>query len=110
MRGKLASDIAALAESRPAFAALALMLLASLLLASMHGMVRLGTSGHLCLVNAYRLADVGLVEPLVFFRLIWAALLGFLVFAEIPDPGVWIGGLLIVAATTHLARREGGKG
>lgn len=74
------------------------------------GIGALGTCGHLCLVNAYRLADVGLVEPLVFFRLIWAALLGFLVFAEIPDPGVWIGGLLIVAATTHLARREGGKG
>lgn len=70
----------------------------------------LGSGGHLCLVNAYRLADVGLVEPLVFFRLIWASLLGFLVFAEIPDAGVWIGGLLIVAATTWLARREGGAG
>ena len=79
-------------------------------LAMLLGIGALGTCGHLCLVNAYRLADVGLVEPLVFFRLIWAALLGFLVFAEIPDPGVWIGGLLIVAATTHLARREGGKG
>ena len=72
------------------------------------GIGALGSCGHLCLVHAYRLADVGLVEPLVFFRLVWAALLGFLVFAEIPDAWVWIGGLLIVAATTHLARREGG--
>ena len=72
------------------------------------GIGALGSCGHLCLVHAYRLADVGLVEPLVFFRLIWAALLGFLVFAEIPDLGVWIGGALIVAATTHLARRESG--
>jgi len=71
------------------------------------GIGALGSCGHLCLVHAYRLADVGLVEPLVFFRLVWAALLGFLIFAEIPDIWVWIGGLSIVAATTHLARREG---
>ena len=72
------------------------------------GIGALGSCGHLCLVHAYRLADVGLVEPLVFFRLVWAALLGFLIFAEIPDAWVWIGGLLIVAATTWLARREAG--
>ena len=77
-------------------------------LAMLAGIGALGSAGHLCLVHAYRIADVGLVEPLVFFRLVWAALLGFLVFAELPDAGVWIGGLLIVAATTHLARRETG--
>ncbi|MDE0050586.1 MAG: DMT family transporter [Rhodospirillales bacterium] len=77
-------------------------------LAMLAGIGALGSAGHLCLIHAYRLADVGLVEPLVFFRLVWAALLGFLVFAEIPDLWIWIGGLLIVAATTHLARREGG--
>ena len=76
-------------------------------LAMLAGIGALGSAGHLCLIHAYRLADVGLVEPLVFFRLVWAALLGFLVFAELPDLWIWIGGLLIVAATTHLARREG---
>ena len=81
----------------------------ALQLAMLAGIGALGSCGHLCLVHAYRLADVGLVEPLVFFRLVWAALLGFLVFAEIPDIGVWIGGLLIVAATTHLARKEAGR-
>ncbi len=74
------------------------------------GIGGLGSCGHLCLVNAYRLADVGLVEPLVFFRLVWASLFGFLVFVEFPDLWVWIGGALIVAATTHLARSEGGAG
>ncbi len=77
-------------------------------LAMLAGIGALGSAGHLCLMHAYRLADVGLVEPMVFFRLVWAALLGFLVFAETPDLWIWIGGLLIVAATTHLARREGG--
>ena len=77
-------------------------------LAMLAGIGALGSAGHLCLMHAYRLADVGLVEPMVFFRLVWAALLGFLVFAETPDLWIWIGGLLIVAATTHLARQEGG--
>ncbi len=66
----------------------------------------LGSCGHLCFVQAYRLADVGLVEPMVLFRLVWASLLGYLAFAEIPGPEVWIGGAMIVAATTYVARRE----
>ena len=66
----------------------------------------LGSLGHVCFVQAYRLADVGLVEPMILFRLVWAALLGYLLFAEIPGVEVWIGGALIVGATTYITRRE----
>lgn len=66
----------------------------------------LGSLGHICFVQAYRLADVGLVEPIILFRLVWAALLGFMLFAEIPGVEVWIGGALIVGATTYVTRHE----
>ncbi len=66
----------------------------------------LGSCGHICVIQAYRLADVGLVEPMILFRLVWASLLGFLLFAERPGLEVWIGGAMIVAATTYVARRE----
>jgi drug/metabolite transporter (DMT)-like permease len=46
------------------------------------------------------------VEPLGFVRLIWAALLGFLIFAELPDPWVWAGALVIFLAGFSLARGE----
>ncbi len=66
----------------------------------------IGSSGHLCFVKAYKFADVSAVEPITFTRLIWAALIGYLVFAEFPDLWVWIGGGMIVAATSYIAHRE----
>ncbi len=66
----------------------------------------LGSTGHACVVQAYRLADVGLVEPMVLFRLVWAALLGMVLFAEYPAIEVWIGGAMIVGATSYVTRRE----
>ena len=66
----------------------------------------LGSLGHLCFVQAYKFADVSVVEPVIFTRLIWAALIGFLLFGEVPGVWVWIGGGTIVAATSYIARRE----
>ena len=66
----------------------------------------LGSCGHLCFVQAYKLADLSVVEPVLFTRLIWAALIGFLWFSEIPNIWVWIGGGLIVGATSYIAQQE----
>lgn len=64
------------------------------------------TAAQLLMVQAYRQADMNVVEPLGFVRLIWAALLGFLIFAELPDPWVWAGALVIFLAGFSLARGE----
>jgi drug/metabolite transporter (DMT)-like permease len=47
-----------------------------------------------------------MVEPITFTRMIWAAVLGYVIFAEFPDLWVWVGGAMIVAATSYIARRE----
>ena len=39
-----------------------------------------GTLSQLCMVKAYKVGDMGAVEPLSFVRLIWAALFGFILF------------------------------
>jgi drug/metabolite transporter (DMT)-like permease len=66
----------------------------------------LGSTGHLLVVRAYKYADVSAVEPVTFSRLVFAALAGYLVFGEIPGLWVWVGGGMIVAATTYIAHRE----
>lgn len=68
------------------------------------GMV--GTAGHLTLAQALRLADTVVVLPIDFFRLIWASIFGFFLFAEVPDVFTWIGGVMIFAGATYLAFRE----
>lgn len=70
----------------------------------------LGTIGHLLFVQAYKLADISLVEPAIFTRMIWAALIGFVLFSEFPDMWTWIGGAVIVVGTTYIARREAVRG
>ncbi len=66
----------------------------------------LATLGHLAMTNAVRLADATALFPVDFTRLLWASLLGYLVFAEIPDFGTWIGGAIIFASTTYITFRE----
>ncbi len=50
-------------------------------------------------------ADATVALPFNFTRLLWAALLGWLVFAEFPDAWTWIGGTIIFASSLYLARR-----
>ncbi|MCZ6604419.1 MAG: DMT family transporter [Alphaproteobacteria bacterium] len=60
----------------------------------------------IALVGAYKHADVGAMEPLNFTRLVWAALIGFFVFREVPGLWSWLGAAIIVGASTYIARRE----
>lgn len=70
------------------------------------GMGGVGAVANICMVKAYGMVDVSVVEPITFTRLIWAALLGYLIFAEFPDYWTWIGGAMIVAATSYISHRE----
>ena len=54
-------------------------------------------------------ADATIALPFNFTRLIWAALLGYLVFAELPDVWTWVGGILIFCASIYLSRQGAGK-
>ncbi len=67
----------------------------------------LGTIAQLCLVRAYGAADVSVIVPFDFVRLIFVTIIGFLVFAQIPDTWTWIGAILIVGGNTIAAHREG---
>lgn len=66
----------------------------------------LGSSAHYCLTRSYAVADISATQSLKFLDLVWAALLGWLVFAEVPTGTSLIGGLLIAGATIWIARRE----
>ena len=44
--------------------------------------------------------------PVDFTKLIWAALAGYLLFAEVPGLSIWLGGAIIFSAVTYIAIRE----
>ncbi len=61
---------------------------------------------HYALMRSLNLADVSALEPVNFTRLIWGALFGYLFFAEVPGIYTWIGGFMIISATSYVAHRE----
>lgn len=65
-----------------------------------------GTLTQLCFSQSLREAETSVVMPIDFFKLIWASLLGYVLFAERPDLFTWIGGGLIFASATYIAYRE----
>ena len=66
----------------------------------------LGTAGHICLTRAFAMAEMSATQPIRFLELVWAALLGFVVFGDVPGRSTLLGGLVIFAATTWIARWE----
>ena len=61
---------------------------------------------HLTMTQAFRAAEITVTQPITFLQLVWAALLGYYVFAEQPEIWTWIGGAAIVASATYIAHRE----
>ena len=65
-----------------------------------------GTLAPFAVTRALREMDASVVAPLDFLRLPFTALAGFILFAEIPDRWTVVGALVIIGATSFLARRE----
>jgi drug/metabolite transporter (DMT)-like permease len=49
---------------------------------------------------------MAVTQPIQFFQLVWAALLGLILFGEQPEVWTWVGGGMIVASATWIARHE----
>lgn len=68
-----------------------------------------GSIGHLLLNHALKQAPTDVVMPIDFARLIWVAIFGYFLFAEVPDIFVWIGGAMIFASGLWIAHAENEK-
>lgn len=65
-----------------------------------------GTLNQLFVAQALKDAEVTAVMPMDFTRLIWSAIFGYMVYAEVPDVWTWIGAVLIFSSTTYITFRE----
>ncbi|MFK7853533.1 MAG: DMT family transporter [Granulosicoccus sp.] len=66
----------------------------------------LGCCSHFCLIRAFRNAPASLVVPFSYSSLLWATLLGFLLFGALPDRWTLFGASLIVASGLYIFYRE----
>ena len=75
-------------------------------LGALLGIAALGTVGHAMLYAALKVGQVSVILPLDYIRIIWSAGLGFILFGQLPTLHLYVGSLLIIAATAFLSYRE----
>jgi drug/metabolite transporter (DMT)-like permease len=66
----------------------------------------LGGVGHYLLALAHRYAPSSVIAPFLYQQVIYMALFGYLVFGDVPSPGVWIGTPIVIASGLYLFARE----
>jgi len=66
----------------------------------------IGGVGQILLTSSYRFADAGVLAPFTYASMLWAVLIGFVVFDEVPTVPMLTGAALIIAAGVGIWLRE----
>lgn len=69
-------------------------------------MAFIATVGQFAYTKSFKYAEATALMPLDFTRLVWASLIGFLVFGEVPDIWTWIGGTVIFLNAAYITFHE----
>ena len=71
------------------------------------GLIGIGTmTGMICFVRAFSVGEANAIGPFEYVRLIYAGLIGYLLFGETIDTLTLVGGAIIVGSTLFIARDE----
>lgn len=62
--------------------------------------------GYICAVSAMRVGDVGFIAPFRYTSLLWAIMLGWLAFGNLPDIYATVGASIVVATGIYTLMRE----
>lgn len=62
--------------------------------------------GQRCNIFAYKYGEASLLASLDYLRLLWATLIGYLVFGHFPGAPTWIGAAIVIAAAIFTVYRE----
>ena len=66
----------------------------------------LAYGGQYCNIMGYRVGEASFIAPFDYSRIIIAGLLGYWVFAEVPEWNTWLGAALIIGASLFTIYRE----
>ncbi len=75
-------------------------------LAALIGTGLCGGVAHILLTESYRFAPASVLAPFDYTAMLWAFLLGFVVFGELPTVTVYIGSVIVAGAGLYVIWRE----
>lgn len=76
---------------------------------AMAGLALFGALGHWLLILAHERAPASVLAPFFYLQLLWATLLGLVVFGELPDRWTLAGGATVMASGLYLLHQERAK-
>ena len=65
-----------------------------------------GSFGHYLLIAGHRLAPASILAPFMYTQLVWAVLLGYLIFSDVPNNWTLAGAAVVIASGLYLLYRE----
>lgn len=68
-----------------------------------------GTIAQTLLNSAFKRGELAVLLPFDFLKLIWSVLIGYTLFSESTPYTLWLGGFLIISASSYIAWRESRK-
>jgi len=66
----------------------------------------LGVTGHALFISALSLAPASVIQPFTYSLLVWATVVGYVIFGDFPDALTIVGALVIVASGLYTWHRE----
>ena len=76
------------------------------MMAEMTLMALIALAAHYLFTSAFARAEVSVLAPFEYTALLWAVLIGYLVWGDFPDQRTWIGASIIIAAGLYVIHRE----
>ncbi len=73
---------------------------------AMIGLGLFGGLGHFALINALRAAPAATAAPFGYVNLLWATLVGYAIFGDLPDSWTPAGAAIVAGSGLYIARRE----
>jgi len=65
-----------------------------------------GTLGHFCMIKALTLTEASKLAPYSYTNLIWATIIGYVLFNDLPDLWTFVGAGVIIASGLYIIHRE----
>jgi drug/metabolite transporter (DMT)-like permease len=65
-----------------------------------------GAAGQYCMIRGFKIGEATALLPFDYTRLVFAGIIGYFVFFEVPDMWTITGALIIVASTLYIGLRE----
>jgi drug/metabolite transporter (DMT)-like permease len=66
----------------------------------------LSAGGQVLLIAAFRYAGASLLSPFSYSQMLWATLIGYFAFGQLPDALTWTGAIIVIASGVYTLHRE----